>query len=60
MLSIRESEDYIRFRDTLFRKNISLSKFANKYGLHRETIHRYFKYNKREKIDDLFKKLYNM
>ena len=45
--SLMESEEYIIFKNILYRKKVSISQFVNKYKTNRENIRRAFMQNKK-------------
>ena len=48
-----ESEEYIIFKNILYRKKVSISQFVNKYKTNRENIRRAFMQNKKDRIKEL-------
>ena len=51
--SLMESEEYIIFKNILYRKKVSISQFVNKYKTNRENIRRAFIQNKKDRIKEL-------
>ena len=51
--SLMQSEEYIIFKNILYRKRISISQFVSKYKTNRENIRRAFIRNKTERIKEL-------
>ena len=51
--SLMQSEEYIIFKNILYRKRISISQFVSKYKTNRENIRRAFIKNKTERIKEL-------
>ena len=56
----RKSEEYIIFRNTLWRKDLTIKEFSKKIGMSRQNIYLAFQNNTRATIDKILSTALNL